>query len=160
MELTDRQVAHILAALRFSQLPEHDITEMPHFDGARPLNDDGVDYLCEAISCGGPVPARYTVVGLYPDYMWDGDMHNGSFVVFVEAENHIEAAQAARVMVARSRILADGEEEDEDTAGEIEEIVSGLAVLAIFPGHFMDEYDPQDEPPQETAEGGDNDEDG
>ena len=52
MELTRRQIAHVLAALRHTQ--NLDLSSMDHFDDTEPLTCDEVNQLCEIISCGPP----------------------------------------------------------------------------------------------------------
>ena len=52
IEFTTRQTAHILAALRYVQYPQHDISTMEHFEDETPLTNEEIDDLCEEISCG------------------------------------------------------------------------------------------------------------
>ncbi len=54
MELTRRQIAHVLAALRHTQ--NLDLSSMDHFDQTEPLTCEGVNQLCQLISCGPPEP--------------------------------------------------------------------------------------------------------
>lgn len=49
ISLTPRQHATVLAALRRFQ-EVSDRTTMPHFDEHRPLSNDEIDRLCEAIN--------------------------------------------------------------------------------------------------------------
>ena len=64
---------------------------------------------------------QYTVVGLYPDSMWDGSMHDASFVEHAEAESPVKAAQEVRHQLA---------EETEMEPGD-------LVVLSVFEGHIQ-----------------------
>jgi hypothetical protein len=52
MKLTPQQLAHTLAALRYCQAHAIDLSGMEHFteEGLTPLDNDGVNALCEAIN--------------------------------------------------------------------------------------------------------------
>ena len=130
MEFTTQQIAHILAALRYTQDPEHDISAMEHFEDETPLTNEEINNLCETISCD-PSSDDYTVVGLYPDHMWNGSMRDSSFVVWVSSEGPIEAAREARLQIARNHAV-----------DEAEEFADAVEILAVVPGRLSDLYDP------------------
>lgn len=51
--INDQQMATILAALRMFQKADKNYREeMPHFETAPALDDDGIDDLCEYLNCG------------------------------------------------------------------------------------------------------------
>ncbi len=150
MEFTEQEIAQMLAALRFSQLPHNDITEMPHFEDTEPLSDEAIDSLCENLNCGR-LPTRYTVVGLYPRWAWDNDLHDSSFATLVEGTTPTEAIEAARKQVARCYYRLEDGEEDDELDESIEEFRRGVIILAAFPGLVKDEYDPDAEEDQGHA---------
>jgi len=62
MELSDREVATVLAALRYWQGecgPENaEATDNVHFDECAPLTMTEIDGLCERLNAGGPSKGR------------------------------------------------------------------------------------------------------
>ena len=57
MQLTKRQTAHILAALRWSQ--GEDLSGMPHFDEKMmPLTEEEIDELCEKLNLPDDEPSN------------------------------------------------------------------------------------------------------
>ena len=149
MKMTERQLAHVLAALRFCQ--SKDLSHMWHFDETTPLTDAEVDDLCEAINCGGddaPNPEQtsgelkaFTVVGLFPDSEWDSSMWDASFVEHVTAQSPALAAQAACVEATRKRLIGKDVNDGVATDEEIQEMAGNIEVLAVFGGRIMDLYD-------------------
>ena len=149
MKMTERQLAHVLAALRFCQ--SKDLSHMWHFDETTPLTDAEVDDLCEAINCGGddaPNPEQtsgelkaFTVVGLFPDSEWDSSMWDASFVEHVTAQSPALAAQAASVEATRKRLIGKNANDGVATDEEIQEMAGNIEVLAVFGGRIMDLYD-------------------
>ena len=157
MHFTERQIAHVLAALRLSQ--GKDLSAMPHFDAAGPpLNDAEIDQLCENINCGkgrepqadSGLPKPYTVVGLFPQCDWDGSVRDASFVEFVEATSPHEAAKSARIVVARNRLVYEEQMQEDELLKEAEKQGFQIETLAVFEGHLEDLYDPQDHTPPQT----------
>jgi len=157
MHFTERQIAHVLAALRLSQ--KVDLSAMPHFDSVGPpLNDAEIDELCEDINCGrGPDLEAdssrlkpYTVVGLFPQSDWDGSVRDASFVEFVEATSPHEAAKSARILAARNRLVFEEKMPEDELLKEAEKQGFQIETLAVFEGHLEDLYDPQDHTPPQT----------
>jgi len=156
MHFTERQIAHILAALRLSQ--GKDLSAMPHFDEAGPpLNDSEIDLLCEQINCGkdhasqagGSIPKPYTVVGLFPQCDWDGSVRDASSVEFVEATSPHEAAKSARIVAARNRLVFEEKLPEDELLKEAEKQGFQIETLAVFEGHIPDLYDPEGASPSE-----------
>jgi len=156
MHFTERQIAHVLAALRLSQ--GKDLSAMPHFDAAGPpLNDAEIDELCEDINCGrGPDLEAdsghlklYTVVGLFPQCDWDGSVRDASFVEFVEATSPHEAAKRARIVAARNRLVFEEKLPEDELLKEAEKLGFQIETLAVFEGHIPDLYDPEGASPSE-----------
>jgi hypothetical protein len=150
MHFTERQIAHVLAALRLSQ--GKDLSAMPHFDAAGPpLNDAEIDDLCEEINCGKGHESQadsgllkpYTVVGLFPQCDWDGSVRDASFVEFVEATSPHEAAKSARIHAARNRLVFEAEMPEDELLKEAEKQGFQIETLAVFEGHIPDLYDPE-----------------
>lgn len=56
MYLTERQTAHVLAALRRCQ--NEDLSGMPHFDEAAPLTVEEIDDLCEKLNLPDDEPSN------------------------------------------------------------------------------------------------------
>jgi hypothetical protein len=151
MRFTERQIAHILAALRLSQ--GADLSEMPHFDSVGPpLNDAEIDELCEDINCGKGHESQadsgqlkpYTVVGLFPQCDWDGSVRDASYVEFVEGTSPHEAAKSARIVAARNRLVFEEKMPEDELLKEAEKHSFQIETLAVFEGHIPDLYDPQD----------------
>lgn len=115
---------------------------MEHFEDEEPLTNEELDDLCEAISCG-PSSDDYTVVGLYPDHMWDSSMRDSSFVVWVSAGGPSEAAREARLQIARNHAVDEAEEDEEEIARQVKEFADTVAILAVVPGRLSDLYDPE-----------------
>ena len=150
MHFTERQIAHILAALRLSQ--KVDLSGMPHFDEAGPpLNDSEIDLLCEELNCGKDHELRadsgqlkpYTVVGLFPQCDWDGSVRDASFVEFVEATSPHVAARSARILAARNRLVYEETLPEDELLKEAEKQGFQIETLAVFEGHIPDIYDPE-----------------
>jgi len=78
MNLTQRQAAYVLAALRRCQ--NEDLSGMPHFEEGAPLTEEEIDDLCEELNlpdgdetantAGEGDTRPYTAIGLYPDSDW------------------------------------------------------------------------------------------
>lgn len=142
MEFNSQQIAHIVAALRYTQASQHDISDMEHFADDKPLTNEEVDNLCEAILCD-PSGTDYAVVGLYPDHMWDSSMRDSTFVFWVSANGPIEAVHNARLQVAQNHVV--DEMEGEEIVREMNEFADSVAIIAVMPGHLHDLYDPKDD---------------
>ena len=142
MEFTDRETAHILAALRFSQLPGNDIRNMEHFEEAgSPLTEKEVNGLCERWNCEVESENCYTVVGIWPDSELRGrDLQAASFVEHVEAESPAEAIRKGRLQAARRRIAFAAEDTEEALDEAAAEFADEIPIIACFPGHLMDLY--------------------
>ena len=145
MEFTPRETAHILAALR--HCAKADITQFGHFDGVErgQLSEAKVDALAERINMEEQTDGHYTVVGIMPDSDWDSCMRDATFVDFVEADNVLAAAQAARLQVAWRRLVFENEEDEAANSKRVEEYASTIEIVGIFVGHMPDLYDPGSE---------------
>ena len=150
MRFTERQIAHILAALRLSQGAH--LSAMPHFDAAGPpLSDAEIDSLCEEINCSEGHESQedngllkpYTVVGLFPQCDWDGSVRDASFVEFVEATSPHEAAKSARILAARNRLVFEEKMPEDELLKEAEKHGFQIETLAVCEGHTPDLYDPE-----------------
>jgi hypothetical protein len=156
MHFTEKQIAHVLAALRLSH--GKDLSAMPHFDATGPpLNDAEIDELCEDINCGkghelqadSGLLKPYTVVGLFPQCDWDGSVRDASFVEFVEATSPYEAARSARILAARNRLVYEQELPENEFLKEAEKQGFQIETLAVFEGHIPDLYDPEGASPSD-----------
>jgi len=141
MNLSLQQIAHVLAALRSSQ--GKDLRHMPQFEEAEPLSDAEIDQLCEQLNLDSTSEPRFTVVGLFPDSDWDGGMYDASFIDHVQADSPIEAAKAARLQAARSRVVPNDENDEDETSKQVAELADNILVLAVFSDCHKDEYDPR-----------------
>jgi len=156
MNFTERETAHVLAALR--HCAKMDLTLLGHFDGVvgGQLSEEEVDDLAERFNFDSAdsaprsksmsraesdgKPRKYTVVGIHTNVDWEGGLHGASFVWHVHAKSPSEAAEKARCAAATGRVDdSDGAEATEET----KEYAEGIAIIAVFEGyHLMDAYDP------------------
>jgi len=140
MEFTPRQLAHVLAALRYCQ--DKDLCHLPHFDGTNPLAPGEVDFLCETLNA--EQANVFTVVGLYLDSEWGEHVRESTFVERVAAKTPAKAAATARKRMASVPMASvEGRRRDE-SSGEIENHSSRIEVIAVFQGMLRDLYDPDD----------------
>ena len=140
MEFTDRQTAHILAALRACQ--DQDLSHMPHFDEVKPLSDAEVDALAEQINGVRETKGRYTVVGIVQKTAWEGDLRDASFVEQVTAKSALEAANAAKRKAARSRAVIPQGMSERAARKEVRRLARDIVVLAVFEGQLADLCNP------------------
>ena len=131
MELSERETAHILAALRYAQRPGNDLSGMEHFAEVKPLSEAEVDALAEKLNLGEEKLMKYTVIGLYPDTQWDGCLRDATFVQHVKASTPLQAASSARSWAAQSLAASESTINHED-----------IEILAVFPGQLMDVWEP------------------
>jgi len=141
MNLTLQEIAHVLAALRFSQ--GKDLQHMPQFEDVKPLTDKEVDQLCEQLNLDPTRKSIFTVVGLHPDSDWGNGLYDASFVDHVQADSPIEAARAARLHAAQNRLVPDHENDEVATSKQVAELARNILVLAVFFDCHRDEYDPR-----------------
>jgi len=53
MNLSSKETATVLAALRTAQSNREEFESMPHFEETTPLTNEEIDTLCEDLNCGG-----------------------------------------------------------------------------------------------------------
>jgi len=140
MEFTDRQTAHILAALRSCQ--GHDLSHMPHFDEVEPLSDAEIDALADQINCGEATAGCYTVVGMFRQTACEGDLRDASFVEPIQAKGPREAVKIVRMKAARNRAAIPQGMGERAAKKEVKRLASDIVVLAVFEGQLSDLYNP------------------
>jgi len=145
MEFTDRQTAHILAALRACQ--GQDLSHMPHFDDVEPLSDAEVDALAEQINSVRESKGWHTVVGIVQQTAWEGDLRDASFVEQVTAKSAFEAANAAKKKVARTRAAIPEGMSERAAKKEVRRLAGDIVVLAVFEGQLADLCNPAEDNP-------------
>ena len=141
MNLTPRQLAHVLAALRYCQ--DKDLRHMPHFGEVMPLSGAEIDELCELFNMESTDESVFTVVGVLPDSDWGAGLYEASFVEHATAEGPIQAAQAARLEAARKRMEFQGANDETTIEKEAAEFAQNILVLAAFRGELEDLHDPR-----------------
>ena len=142
MQCTPRELAQILAALRYSA--EADLTPLGHFDGIEggQLTQEEIDQLCDQLNCDTEPSHAYTVVGVFPESDWDASPYDASFVETVPSDDPAQAAQAARLQAAWNRCTEEEEESDQAHAQRVAALADGTSVFAVFEGSLVDFHDP------------------
>ena len=142
MRCTLRELAQILAALRYSA--EADLTPLGHFDGVEggQLTQDEIDSLCDRLNCDTEPSHAYTVVGVFPGSDWDASPYDASFVETVPAEGPAQATHAAKLQAAWNRCTEEEEESDQEHAQRVADLVDSTTVFAVFEGSLLDLHDP------------------
>ena len=163
MNFTERETAHMLAALR--HCAKMDITPHGHFGGVEggQLTEDEVDDLAERINFGGasqpslsshdtqsplPVagnnkePEKYTVVGIHTNTDWEGGLHGASFVWHVVADSPNAAAVKAKCEAALGR-AQENDNDNIEMAEKADEYARDIEIISVFEGHHLiDMHDP------------------